>query len=198
MAKKKLQDRIDDMPSLIKFVLFVAFSGIFIGSLYFVKDSIESTLRDFMPSNERESLVLQSELNLERVTLKRVVDGDTIIVFDESQNEIRVRLIGVDTAESVHPDESKNTTEGALASDYTKSQLSVGQTLYLEYDEERLDQYGRTLAYVWLDSNVDPTNLNDIQTKMYNAKLIVDGFAVTKQILPNIKYASIFESLDDN
>ncbi|MBS3198959.1 thermonuclease family protein [Turicibacter bilis] len=121
MAKKKLQDRIDDMPSLIKFVLFVAFSGIFIGSLYFVKDSIESTLRDFMPSNERESLVLQSELNLERVTLKRVVDGDTIIVFDESQNEIRVRLIGVDTAESVHPDESKNTTEGALASDYTKS-----------------------------------------------------------------------------
>ncbi|MBS3198958.1 thermonuclease family protein [Turicibacter bilis] len=70
--------------------------------------------------------------------------------------------------------------------------------MYLEYDEERLDQYGRTLAYVWLDSNVDPTNLNDIQTKMYNAKLIVDGFAVTKQILPNIKYASIFESLDDN
>lgn len=141
--------------------------------------------------------ISQSNLiELEPVTLKRVVDGDTIIVLDSNQNEMRVRMIGIDTPESVHPEENKNTTDGDIASAYTKSQLEKGQILYLEYDKERLDQYGRTLAYVWLEDNVDPTDSNDVQDKMYNAKLIVNGYAIAKRFPPNTKYATIFESLE--
>ena len=76
--------------------------------------------------------------------VERVVDGDTIIV----QGVGRVRLIGVDTPETVHP---RRTVEcfGMEASAFTKRMLE-GQRARLEYDRERTDRYGRTLAYVYL------------------------------------------------
>ena len=76
--------------------------------------------------------------------VERVVDGDTIIV----EGVGRVRLIGVDTPESVHP---RRPVEffGKEASAFTKRMLE-GQHVRLEYDQERTDRYGRTLAYVHL------------------------------------------------
>jgi micrococcal nuclease len=53
-------------------------------------------------------------------------------------------MIGVNTPESVHPDESKNTEFGKIASDYTKSQLE-GEEVRLELDAQERDQYGRLL-----------------------------------------------------
>lgn len=169
-------------------VVFVILFGL--GLFKTGESSLKESLTAFQTISQAPSI------ELEPVTLKRVVDGDTIIVLDSNQNEVRVRMIGVDTPESVHPDESKNTMDGDIASAYTKSQLTPGQTLHLEYDKERLDQYGRTLAYVWLEANVDPTDLNDVQDKMYNAKLIVEGYAVAKRFPPNTKYATMFESLE--
>ena len=77
--------------------------------------------------------------------VERVVDGDTIIVAGVG----RVRLIGVDTPESVDP---RRPVEcfGAEASAFT-TRLLEGQHARLEYDQERTDQYGRTLAYVHLE-----------------------------------------------
>ncbi|MBO4396448.1 MAG: hypothetical protein J5819_08905, partial [Eubacterium sp.] len=46
-----------------------------------------------------------------KVTVDRVVDGDTFVYYAGSE-QIRVRMIGVDTPESVHPDESRNTEWG--------------------------------------------------------------------------------------
>ena len=77
-----------------------------------------------------------------------------------------------------------------------KNNLKKNQTLYLEYDEELHDQYGRTLAYVWLTNNVDSNDIEDISNYMYNAKLIIDGYAVAKKFPPNIKYAEIFKQLE--
>ena len=57
------------------------------------------------------------------MTLKRVVDGDTIIVTNQAGSDLRVRLIGIDTPESVHPDANKNTAEGQLQSDLQKNNL---------------------------------------------------------------------------
>ncbi|MEE0880383.1 MAG: thermonuclease family protein [Turicibacter sp.] len=145
----------------------------------------------------KEDVFPPSSIQLEEVTLKRVVDGDTIIVINKNKEELRVRLIGIDTPESVHPDADKNTAEGQLASDYTKSQLKNGQTLYLEFDEEHQDKYGRNLAYVWLDNQVNSNNIEDIAKNMYNAKLIVDGYAVAKRFPPNTKYAEIFDALQN-
>ena len=76
--------------------------------------------------------------------VERVVDGDTIIV----EGVGRVRLIGVDTPESVHP---RRPVEcfAKEASAFAQRMLHT-QRVRLEYDQERTDRYGRTLAYVYL------------------------------------------------
>ena len=124
---------------------------------------------------------------LDEVELVYVVDGDTLMVVDSDGQEYRVRLIGIDTPESVNPDESRNNEYGKMASDYTKSLLNNAETLYLEYDKEQTDSYGRLLAYVWLSS--DTENLNN----MLNYRIISDGFAASMKIAPNVAHASDFE-----
>lgn len=114
----------------------------------------------------------------------RVVDGDTIIVNIDG-TETKIRLIGVDTPESVSTDEEKNTEEGKQASEYTTEQLT-GKSVYLEYDEGLTDTYGRTLAYVYLD---------DMKT-MYNKVLLQEGYAKVMTVEPNTKYAADFETLE--
>jgi len=83
--------------------------------------------------------------------VERVVDGDTIVVHGVGL----VRLIGVDTPETVDP---RKPVEffGKEATAFT-SRLVLGKTVRLEYDWERKDKYGRTLAYVYLP---DGTLLN--------------------------------------
>lgn len=96
---------------------------------------------------------------------ERVVDGDTIII----DNNEKVRLIGVDTPETVHPNKPVEFF-GKEASAFTKRMVE-GKKVRLEYDWEKKDKYGRTLAYVYLD---DGTFLN--------AEIIKQGygFAYTK------------------
>lgn len=124
-----------------------------------------------------------------------VVDGDTLDVAIGG-NSYRVRLIGIDTPESVNPDETKNTEWGEKASEHTKSIMNNIPIVYLEYDEEPTDKYGRTLAYVWL--------VNDMSDVMYmlNARIIADGYAINKVYEPNVKYAGklqeIRESAEEN
>jgi micrococcal nuclease len=76
--------------------------------------------------------------------VQRVVDGDTLLL---SGGE-RVRLIGIDTPESVKPDTPPEPL-GREASDFTK-RMAEGQEVRLEFDRERVDQYGRTLAFVYV------------------------------------------------
>ncbi len=76
-----------------------------------------------------------------------VIDGDTLTV--EIDNEpFKVRLIGVDTPETVHPFQEEEEF-GQEASDYLKTMLA-GQTVVLEFDENEMDTYNRLLAYVYL------------------------------------------------
>lgn len=115
--------------------------------------------------------------------VKRVVDGDTIIVQIDGE-DYRVRMIGVDTPESVHPDAEKNTQEGLDASAWTKD-LLTGQSVYLEYDVDRWDDYDRLLAYVYLSDG----------TTMVNKLLLENGMARTMTIQPNSKYADSFAKI---
>ena len=103
--------------------------------------------REAAPEPQRDYLV------------ERVVDGDTIIVRGVG----RIRLIGVDTPETVDP---RRPVEffGREASAFTKRMLE-GQRVRLEYDWQRTDRYGRTLAYVRL---LDGT--------LINAEIIRQGF----------------------
>ncbi len=111
----------------------------------------------------------------------RVVDGDTIVVHMAGA-EKKVRLIGVDTPESVHPDETRNVPYGKIASEFTRQQLE-GQQVYLEYDVAETDKYGRILAYVWL---------ND---KMFNKTLLQEGHAMLATFPPNVRYVDDFTKL---
>lgn len=113
----------------------------------------------------------------------RVIDGDTAIINIDG-SETRVRFIGVDTPESVNPDESKNTPEGKIASDFTKN-LLTGKTVYLEYDVDPNDDYGRTLAYVYLDDG----------KTMVQEELLKEGLATVMTIQPNSKYTDHFYAL---
>src|SRR5690554_4224972 len=73
--------------------------------------------------------------------VSRVVDGDTFLIDDGSEKGKRVRLIGVDTPETVHP---RKPVEyyGREASDYVKN-LLANQRIGLEFDVDTTDRYGR-------------------------------------------------------
>ena len=76
----------------------------------------------------------------------RIVDGDTIRVRYNGTVE-PVRLLGVDSPETVHPDKPVE-FYGVEASNYTKNLLK-GERVFLRYWKERRDSYGRLLAYVY-------------------------------------------------
>lgn len=128
----------------------------------------------------RENQSLEADEDTYEVV--RVVDGDTIIVNIDGE-ETRLRLIGVDCPESVHPDKSKNTHFGKLASDFTRSKLE-GRYVSMEYDKEKLDRYDRHLAYVYLDG------------VMFNETLLEEGLAKAKAYPPNTKYKDEFEEIE--
>ena len=79
----------------------------------------------------------------------RIVDGDTIVVNYKGKNE-KVRLLCVNTPESVHPDKKQNIPMGKVASDYTKNRLK-GKYVDLEFEGPFRGRYGRLLAYVFVD-----------------------------------------------
>ena len=116
---------------------------------------------------------------------ERVTDGDTLHVTNPSGTDITIRLIGIDTPESVHPDAEKNTELGKKASDWLKNQFETEfpHTLYLEYDVTPIDKYGRTLAYLYFDQEGE---------WMLNKTIIESGYAVPMTIQPNSTYADGF------
>ena len=83
---------------------------------------------------------------VERV--ERVVDGDTVVLADRERT--RVRLIGIDTPESVSPHEPPECW-GAEASARAR-ELLEGERVELRLDpsQGRVDDFGRTLAYLHL------------------------------------------------
>lgn len=83
------------------------------------------------------------------VTVVRIVDGDTIDVARSGQEQ-RVRLLNIDTPESVDPNRPVQCM-GPEATDFLLNLLPVGTEVRLAHDEERYDQYDRELAAVYLD-----------------------------------------------
>lgn len=119
-------------------------------------------------------------------TVIRVVDGDTYIL-DIDGEETRVRLIGVDTPESVAPSSyhKENTEEGAEISEIVKDYIKEGDKLGVEYDVGRTDTYGRTLAYLYFESGT-----------MVQEWLLSNGYAQVMTIQPNSKYSEKFVQIE--
>ncbi|WP_181026433.1 thermonuclease family protein [Rathayibacter tritici] len=86
----------------------------------------------------------------EHIVVERVIDGDTVQVRTDSGEDLTVRLIGIDTPETVKPNTAVQCF-GPEASAQTKSLLPAGSSAYLERDDSQgdTDRYGRALAYLW-------------------------------------------------
>ena len=113
--------------------------------------------------------------------VQRVTDGDTFVAIVAGRQE-RVRVIGVDTPETVAPNRPVE-PYGKQASAFAERYLD-GATVRLAGDAEPRDRYGRLLAYVWL---ADGT--------FWNALLAAEGYAQQLTIPPNVTYAGLFRRL---
>ncbi|MDP8289779.1 MAG: thermonuclease family protein [Candidatus Susulua stagnicola] len=111
--------------------------------------------------------------NLNIVT--RVIDGDTIVI----NNKEKIRLIGVDTPESVHP--SKSVEYFAKEASVFTKRICEDKVVKLEYDWQRYDKYGRTLAYVYLEDGT-----------FINAEIIKQGYGFVYTKFP-FKYMIEFK-----
>jgi micrococcal nuclease len=119
------------------------------------------------------------------VTVDRVVDGDTIEVTPAVSGTQDVRLLGVDTPETVDPGEPVE-PYGPDASAFTKQQLE-GERVTLIFDREKVDQYGRALAYVQISS----------QSETFNETLLRQGYAQLYVVPPNDRYEVPFSQAQD-
>jgi micrococcal nuclease len=119
------------------------------------------------------------EIETQNALVLEVIDGDTILVKLSNGSKEKVRLIGVDTPETVHPNKALEAF-WKEASDYTKKLLSW-QEIRLELDNENTrDIYGRLLAYVY------------IWDEMINKKLISEWYARAYLRYP-FRYSAEFE-----
>jgi micrococcal nuclease len=119
-------------------ILFGLLAALALGAATYLKREVGPPDRGARPVSQQRFCV-------------RVIDGDTI----ELDGGERVRLIGVDTPETVDPRRPVQYF-GKEASAFTR-RMAEGRNLRLEQDQETRDRYGRTLAYVYLQ---DGTFLN--------------------------------------
>jgi len=113
-----------------------------------------------------------------------VIDGDTILV-DDAGTATTVRLLGIDTPETVDPDLPVQCF-GPQASART-DQLLTGQQVWLETDPNQpaADTYGRTLAYVWLSDD-----------QLVNLQLIEEGYAREYTYDDPYRYRDTFQAVE--
>jgi len=117
-------------------------------------------------------------------TVSAVIDGDTVIVeFAGGAKEI-VRLLGVDTPETVDPNRPVQCF-GAEASTYVATLIPPGTEVRLERDVEARDHFGRLLAYIYRRSD-------DL---FINRDLLRLGFADLSIYPPNDTYATDLQTV---
>jgi micrococcal nuclease len=121
----------------------------------------------------------------------RVVDGDTFEARIGGVEE-DVRLIGVDTPETVKPGAPVECF-GPQASGFVH-RLLEGRRLRLVFGEERRDPYDRLLAYAYLDPALE-AHAPD-RPRFVNAALVRLGLARTLTIPPNDRFAPLLRRLE--
>ena len=124
-------------------------------------------------------------VNAEVVKFSDCVDGDTIKVLI-NKKEYTVRMLAVDTPESVHPTKGVE-YYGKEASQYTCNLVKNAKKLELEYDDasDKEDKYGRLLAWVFVDG------------KLLQEELIKNGYAKVAYLYDDYKYTKKLESVQE-
>lgn len=112
----------------------------------------------------------------------KLVDGDTFWVEDRLERRIKIRLIGMDAPENRNAFKKKKHPLGAISSAYLESLLKNSPFLYLDFDVNKYDAFGRTLAYAYLSDGT-----------MINEQMVRNGYAVLMTVPPNVKYEQRFK-----
>lgn len=101
-------------------------------------------------------------------TVTRVVDGDTIVVEEESnpEVEISVRLIGIDTPETKNPRKEVECFGAEASANATAKLLDRQVYLVTDTTQADQDQFGRLLRYVVVEDGY-----------FYNLNAVKDGYA---------------------
>lgn len=136
------------------------------------------------PPQQATPLATQSDKVSCRVL--RVYDGDTFACDLNENGQVdppheRIRLLGIDTPEMHYSKSNKtgnNEPFAAEASQYAEQRLREG-VVYLSFDLEQTDRYGRTLAHVYLTPDA---------TETLNEELLREGLARVLFIPPNVQY----------
>lgn len=116
-----------------------------------------------------------------RAYVVRAVDGDTIEARVDGRLE-DIRYIGVDTPETVDPDEPVQCF-GHRAATFNR-RLVEHRRVRLVFGVERRDVYGRLLAYAYIDH------------RFVNGELLRRGLARKLAIAPNTRYQAKFGRLE--
>lgn len=115
----------------------------------------------------------------EKATVTRVIDGDTI----ELQSGARVRYLGIDTPETVDPNEPEQPF--GLEASVRNKELVEGKTVYLQKGLRDIDEYGRLLRYVYLEDGT-----------FVNAELVAEGYAKSYIFDPEDWYSQTLIQLE--
>lgn len=139
--------------------------------IYRSQDQHGNTVFSDQPARHAEKIELNNEPYRYKVSLKRVIDGDTLLL----ESGETIRLIGINTPE-VDSRFSEAQPGGKAATEWLQKTLK-DSSIWVEYDAEQFDKYQRRLAHVFLDSG-----------QYLNAMLLRQGLAMLTLRPPNLRY----------
>lgn len=125
-------------------------------------------------------VIKQNSVDSGFVSVTRVIDGDTFAIFNIYGSEEKIRLIGVNAPESRNSGKKKKEAFGEESKKYL-TELLKNKRVKLEFDVQRIDKYGRTLAYVYLENGI-----------FLNEYLVKSGYCQVATFPPNVKYQDLF------
>lgn len=126
-------------------------------------------------------ILLPFFVSAEVVEFNKCIDGDTFkVVLNEKI--VTVRLLAVDTPESVHPDKEKE-YYGEESSNFTCDLLKNAEKIEIEYDSnsDKYDKYNRLLAWVFVDK------------KLIQDEIIKNGYGRVAYLYDDYKYTNILK-----
>ncbi|MET3720070.1 MULTISPECIES: thermonuclease family protein [unclassified Arthrobacter] len=121
------------------------------------------------------SMVVASAANADSGTVIRIIDGDTLVV-SINNGDHTIRLLNIDTPETKDPNQPVECL-GPQAAEYLERLLPQGTRVRLEFDAERHDKYGRTLAGVFTPDG-----------SLVNANIAREGMGIPVQFGGNSKF----------
>jgi micrococcal nuclease len=163
--------------------IFIA--GILLGALtYFLfmnAGDLGSSISNPFPS------LAKTTSSIEEVVVNRVVDGDTI----ELRDGRKIRLLNIDTPETVKP----NTPVMCYGKEAKARMVELvdKKTVWLTYDKEKQDKYGRTLAFIYTER--DSASNQKVEASA-NFLMIKSGLARAVFYPPNTTYKREFTSIN--